>query len=554
MGRKAYRVLTRQPGCRNIDRYEGPAFLRSGREESVVRPIGKQLLLLLFHGFGSITIVGRVKGSKTIRGKIAMKRKLLFFCSMSLLMAGPSFALEFQQMGKFGMGGAGVARTFDATAAYWNPGALAFDEEKTAINFSGSAGYRIDDNLAGNVDRLSRLEDPTTGDLDLTADTATNLARAGQAVQLIGVMAEIKQAGNNSLQMNGDAVLAVRYNHFATGIFGTLQGAGTPDLDLTNIRLTGIGSAAELATAIGATSSGAPVFFTQEQFQQISNAFGGGTIGDNIAFAFDRQFSTSNITNLSAASALNALILLGNSISDASITGTIDTNQSTLETRGLAFFEVPLAYGYPINLGRFGTLGIGGAVKVMSGRVYLSKTTLFTTTSGDIFGDITRHHKDSVTWGVDLGALWKWHNINVGIVAKNLNSPEFSTSGLESSVDGFTIKPQVRGGVSVGLLSWLSLAADIDITKNETTQPGVKSQNIGGGLEFTPIDWFSFRMGAYKNIEASNFGPIVTAGLTLGTTWLNVDLGAAVSPETAEYQGSSYPREAKVHLSLNSKF
>jgi hypothetical protein len=108
--------------------------------------------------------------------------------------------------------------------------------------------------------------------------------------------------------------------------------------------------------------------------------------------------------------------------------------------------------------------------------------------------------------------------------------------------------------VSVGLLSWLSLAADIDITKNETTQPGVKSQNIGGGLEFTPIDWFSFRMGAYKNIEASNFGPIVTAGLTLGTTWLNVDLGAAVSPETAEYQGSSYPREAKVHLSLNSKF
>lgn len=483
-----------------------------------------------------------------------MKGTILLACTMTLMMATPSLALEFQQMGNFGMGGAGVARTFDGSAAYWNPGALAFNGEKTVIKFGGSVGYKIDDNLALNVDRLSRLEDPTSGDLDLVADPATNLNRAGQATQLIGIMGEMQQLGTNSLHLNGDAILGLRIRRFATGIFGTLQGAGTPDLDLTNIRLSGIGSPADLATAIGATASGTPQFFSQQQFLTIASAFGGGATGENIAFAFDQQLSSSNITNLSAASATDALIKIGNSISTGSTAGDIDTNQSSISTRGLAFFEVPLAYGYPIDLGSFGTLGIGASVKLMAGRVYLSRTTLFNTDSGDIFNNITSTHQDSITWGVDLGALWRWHDVNLGIVAKNLNSPEFSTSELESSSNGFKIKPQVRGGVSVSLLDWLSIAADIDLTNNETTQPGVKSRNLGGGVELSPADWFAFRVGAYKNISASGVGPVITAGLTFGQNWLSMDLDAAVSPETGEYKGQRYPREGKVQLSLNSRF
>lgn len=483
-----------------------------------------------------------------------MKVKILQVLILTILMAGTSFALEFQQMGSFGMGGAGVARTFDGTAAYWNPGALAFAGGDSAIKFGGSVGYRIDDNLAGNVDRLSRLADPTSGDLNLEADAATNLDRAGQAVQLVGIMDEMRQLGNNSLQLNGDAILGVRYKRFATGIFGTLQGAGTPDFDLTNIRMTGINSHAEFADAIDATTSGAPSFFSQQQFSAIADAFGGGQTGANIAFSFDRQLSSSNVTGVSSGFAADALVQIGNSMAPGSTAGNIDTNQSSLETRGLAYFELPLAYGHPVNLGRFGTLGIGGAVKVMTGRVYISKTTLFNTTSGDIFSNITRNHKDSVSWGVDLGALWKWKNVNLGVVAKNLNTPEFSTSGLDSSVDGFKIRPQVRSGMSVGLLDWLSVAADIDLTSNETTQPGVKSRNLGGGLELRPADWFAFRMGAYKNIAASGSGPVATAGFTIGAKWLNMELDAAVSPETGEYKGQSYPREGKVQLSLNSQF
>lgn len=188
-------------------------------------------------------------------------------------------------------------------------------------------------------------------------------------------------------------MFGARVGHFGTGIFGALQGAGTPDTDLTNIRLTGVNTPSDLAAAIGATTSGTPTFFSPQQFTAIANSFGGGATGSNIAYAFDRQLAASNVSHLSAGSATNALVRLGNSMAPGSTAGNIDANQSSIRTRGLAYFEVPLAYGYPISLGRFGTLGIGAAIKIMAGRVYISDTKLFSTTWGiyfEAFSKITR--------------------------------------------------------------------------------------------------------------------------------------------------------------------
>jgi hypothetical protein len=471
-----------------------------------------------------------------------------------LLAASTALALEFQPIGGIGMGGAGVARTLDGAAAYWNPGALAFEADRTAIKIGASAGYQIDDNLAGKLDRLSSLGDPTTGNLGSGGSTAQNLSGMSQLVQIVGVMDELRQGGSDSLRLNGSSFVGARFGHFGTGIFGTLQGAATPQPDLASIRPKGITTPADMAAAIGATSSGTPTFFSTQQFATIANAFGGGATGDNIAFAFDRQLASANTANISAASATDALVRLGNTVASGSTAGSIDTNRSSLQTRGIAYFELPLAYGYPIDLGSFGTLGIGGAVKLMAGRVFVSGTNLFTTSSGDIFRNITKEHKDSLSWGVDLGALWKWHSVNVGVVAKNLNTPEFSTPGLNTTDDGFKIRPQVRGGVSVDPFTWLSIAADMDLTKNDTTLPGVSSQTIGGGLELRPLDWFKFRVGASKNIGAGGFGPVATAGFTVGPKWFSMDLDAAASPETGQYNGHGYPREAKVLMSLNSQF
>jgi hypothetical protein len=104
-----------------------------------------------------------------------MKRKILLVCAMTVMMATPSMALEFQQKGNFGIGRPSVARTFDGT-----------------------------------------------GGLSLIADTTTSLDRVGQTAQRIGLMGKIQQSGKNSLNLNGDAVLGVRLRHFTPGIFGTL--------------------------------------------------------------------------------------------------------------------------------------------------------------------------------------------------------------------------------------------------------------------------------------------------------------------------------------------
>jgi hypothetical protein len=120
-----------------------------------------------------------------------MKRKILLVCAMTVIMASPSLALEFQQMGNF-------------------------------VLVGGSTSYKIDDNLAGTVNRLPSLIDPTTGWLDLAADTTTSIDRAGQAVHRIGTTGKMQQSGNNSHHLNGDAILGVRLRHFTTGIFGTL--------------------------------------------------------------------------------------------------------------------------------------------------------------------------------------------------------------------------------------------------------------------------------------------------------------------------------------------
>lgn len=483
-----------------------------------------------------------------------MKIGSVLVVAATVLAANTALALEFQPMGSIGMGGAGVARTFDGAAAYWNPGALAFEADRVAVKIGGSAGYQIDDNLAGNVDRLSTLNDPTTGTLNFGGNAAQNRSAMGEIIQLVGVMNDLQRGGNNSLWLNGTSFIGARIGHFGTGIFGTLQGAGTPQTDLVNIRPTGVTSPADLAAGIGATTSGTPTFFSAQQFATIAKAFGGGTTGNNIAFAFDQQLAAANTTHISSAAATDALIRLGNAIAPSSAAGNIDTNRSSLQTRGIALFEVPLAYGYPIDLGPLGTLGIGATVKLMAGRVFISSTNLFSTNSGDIFRNLTKDHEDSLSWGIDLGALWKWQNVNVGVVAKNLNTPKFSTAQLDTTEDGFRIRPQVRGGVAVDLLTWLDVSADIDLTKNETVLPGLKSQNVGGGVELRPADWFKLRLGAYKNIVASGFGPVATAGLTVGPKWFNVDLEAAASPETGEYNGHSYPREAKVLFAVNSQF
>ncbi|QEM68448.1 conjugal transfer protein TraF [Geobacter sp. FeAm09] len=483
-----------------------------------------------------------------------MKKPLLVAAALASTVCS-AHGLEFHPIGTaVGMGGAGVANTTGAYAAYWNPAGLAFSKD-VSIKLGAGAGAQIGGSLANNVDRLSRLSDPTTGSLDISGgSTTTNLQRVGDAVQVIGLLNEIGNDKKGTLTLGGNAMLGVQIRHFGFGVFGTFEGGALPEPDLTNIAFSGVTSYAALAASIGATGTvtRGTAFFTAAQISAITAAFGGGTSGQDIAYTIEKQLVASNVTNISAQSATDSLVKLGNSMAAGSTAGTLDQNTSAIRSRALALLEYPLAYGYPIDFGYYGTVGIGGAVKLMQGRAYLSTVKIFNSNSSDIVKKMTGTYQDSLTWGVDVGAVWKYKMLNVGVVAKNLNSPSFSMTDLGDSA-GYRVRPLVRSGFSAEVLSWLSLAADLDLTKNETALPGVKRQSLGGGLEMTPLDWLKVRLGASTNINGGDTA-LLTAGFTLGTPVFSFEVDGGASPDSGTYKGNSYPREAMVNFALSSQF
>ncbi len=234
-------------------------------------------------------------------------------------------------------------------------------------------------------------------------------------------------------------------------------------------------------------------------------------------------------------------------------------NSKTVAVRGIALVEVPLSWGQAIDLGSAGKLGLGASLKYLYGET-TSKLDqhVFDTTnnsgvsSSDLTHDLSRNRKTSSTYGIDLGMLWKPSTATaIGLVAKNLNSPSFSTNSVFG--DKINVDRQVRAGVSWDALSWMELTGDVDVLKNTTVVPGIKTQHLGGGAEFHPYSSLKLRVGGYTDLAASTSGAI-TAGLSLGIPWLYFDLDGAYGLGSVKYNKSTYPTEAKVQFSTNVAF
>jgi hypothetical protein len=235
-------------------------------------------------------------------------------------------------------------------------------------------------------------------------------------------------------------------------------------------------------------------------------------------------------------------------------------NKDYVTTRGIALIEVPLSYGYLLDAGKLGHVGLGITGKYLYGGVTSATPNVFDTANGtaisskDLTKDLSKNRRESSSWGVDLGVMWKPEAllpipVTVGMIGKNLNAPSFSAK----NGDKFTVDPQVRAGFSAELVSWLDLAADIDVIKNTTVVPGLRSQQLGGGAEFHPFQSLKFRVGGYTDLAESGSGA-VTAGFSVGAPMIFLDIDGAYGLGTVKYENHSYPSEAKVQCSLNLAF
>lgn len=203
----------------------------------------------------------------------------------------------------------------------------------------------------------------------------------------------------------------------------------------------------------------------------------------------------------------------------ARVGGTADIT-GQLAMKGLEARQAAFSYAYAFA---DRTFAIGVTGKVIQGAAYAGATNIRgADDSIRVFEDIGKANI-STTFGVDVGAIYRpssW--LRMGIVAKDLNQPEFDAPNGET----FKLLPQVRGGIAVNPYSTLTLTGDVDITSNRTLVPGQKSQVLSVGAEQTILSEFlSLRVGAFKNMQDAASPITPTAGFGIRVYALRVDVG-----------------------------
>src|SRR6185369_2678174 len=529
----------------------------------------------------------------------SMKR---LFAAAALVtgLAGSAMAADFQTIGTMGMGGAGVARDMGAYAPYWNPAGLAFATKPFSTTVGAGAGFRVSDGLADNVDRLSKFTDGNPSALDDLKSLNTGVAnpqKLGEIVNLMTVLKDVSvQKGTLSLSLDASAGFQVK--QFGFGFFMLREGFGRVlgDFDPATGNLRNILPVDTSGNAITAgnlvTLAGTPAtsqtYFDSQQVARLSTALSGMGIRapgqqTNVINGLGNSLSSPANTTIRPISSAQATDTFVNTLSPAinsagaSPTNNLGNNQTAIMEKNVLFTEIPISYGHAFDLGAYGKLGVGGSLKVVNGRVYQTRIRLTengeSVTSSDIVNGFRENFEQSTDVTFDLGTQWKYSKmLTVGLVAKNLTSPAFKSPELKDQkgrlVDSngnigvrfregdVKLKPQVRLGLAVAPLPWLSLASDIDLTENQSILSGAdfKNRHFGGGVELSPFDWAKFRGGIYDNLASSGIGPVATAGLTLGISPVLFEVDGAYGFRTSRYNETSYPRESRLQAQFVVQF
>ncbi len=429
-------------------------------------------------------------------------KKLLFLIVMAVSVTLPvssAQSVEFAPIGSdsISMGGAGVASAKSAYAPYYNPALLA--EYKNNIDVTIAAGASVRDvDLGKYVNELSDLD--IYGAIEnIAQDPVKYVSNIETSINILSSIPQV-----NGLQVMPGVNLGCQIKQFGIGMYTVSEATATAVIDQQHLDIV-IDAGSGVYLRYNPSDPTNPVVTTQADYDATS-----------IEYA-------------------------------------LNNGLTYMELTGLAYVEIPISGGYQFKT-ELGTIDVGGSIKVMPGYT-LQKSINIDTATKDIVEDLRKDTKSSVSWGIDLGLLYKppkLEKLSIGVVGKNLNTPQFKTS----SYDNLKVKPMARAGIAYDglILDMISVALDCDLTRNETYIPGYYSQYVGGGVSLTPIRWFSVRAGLMQNIQETSEGLIITGGLGIGPEVFQVDLSAFGSTKRGSYNGNSIPQYAKVQLGISSRW
>ncbi|MGE4511400.1 MAG: conjugal transfer protein TraF [Sulfurimonadaceae bacterium] len=423
-----------------------------------------------------------------------MKNKFSL-AALAALCVTSAHAMQFQTIGykSVAMGGAAVANSTASTATYDNPALLAKARYDVEISLGGGVSFH--DHGAGAA--AQELDD--SGFLDTLDKLENNIASLTPAD-----VADLFKGKDIIMGMDGATVaiapqasFGVQIGNFGFGVFG---------------------SSDAVATAVVSQAHDQVILQDSGNYVQINS---------------DGSTTSSNLVTYQA-----------NSIEYA-----VNNGLTYLDVKAIGIAEVPLAYGHLFELSG-GNLMVGGAVKYMHAFTYRENLRIDSSDSDD---NGKKDNNDG-NFGIDLGLAYEpffAKELTLGVVAKNLNKPEFSFVTGET----IEVEPMVRAGAAYNVGDMLEIAVDMDITKNETFVPGIKNQMLGGGVSFHPVSWFALRGGAMKNLDSNDeAGVIYTAGLGFGLKWFQLDISGQMSGKTNTVEDTEYPRYAKVNVALISRW
>lgn len=514
-----------------------------------------------------------------------MKARILSFVALFVFTAAAG-AEQWQVLGTrpMGMGGAFVAVAQGPIAQYWNPAGLV----KTSANVSGmeipvGAMAEFTGKVAENASQIGDLADQYAGIKDAQTNggkaNANEIAAFAKTVALMDDMNEpgtgvlVEAAGGVNFKFSR---LALSVNNFTSvglnpfidtanigldNAAGGISGLDYSGSNTSNTTLDAAETALDSAiTTIGYGSlqdliCGTPTCLADSQGIANQNEFVYALINQAVADGLNETQITEAANTLNQYAADVAPI-----IAAASSGNPYTNNQSALTVAGASFFEI--AAGYAWNMDKFlRGLSLGGNVKAINGRTLTSR---FRFLSEDDTADAVELDDPEESWapGLDLGLLW---NVNakypgipfrprVGIVGRNLNSPKFDT---RSGAD-YTLDRQVRLGLAFNPLNFWTLAADVDLTENDTPVSGFKSRQVALGTEINVINRKAFniplRAGIMKNLAESDSELAYTLGTGLNLLYMHFDVSGVISSEKTEFDGTEYPNRAALAVSFGLLF